>query len=85
MPADSGRPADQVDWDALARFFAGESSAAEAEAASRWLAEHPEEAEKFASLEAVTARMAEPLRSKSSFPIGSTAGPLRTPLVATQK
>ena len=59
MPADSGRPADQVDWDALARFFAGESSAAEAEAASRWLAEHPEEAEKFASLNAVTARMAE--------------------------
>ena len=60
MPADSGRPADQVDWDALARFFAGESSAAEAEAASRWLAEHPEEAEKFASLNGVTARMAEP-------------------------
>jgi transmembrane sensor len=60
VPADSGRPADQVDWDALARFFAGESSAAEAEAASRWLAEHPEEAEAFASLDAVTGRIAEP-------------------------
>ena len=57
MPTEPGLPPDQVDWDALARYFAGESSAEEAEATSRWLAEHPEEAEAFAALDAVTARL----------------------------
>lgn len=55
MATEPGLPSDQVDWDALARYFAGESSAEEAEATSRWLAEHPEEAEAFAALDAVTA------------------------------
>ena len=57
MPTEPGLPPDQVDWDALARYFAGESSAEEAEATSRWLAEHPAEAEAFAALDAVTARV----------------------------
>jgi transmembrane sensor len=57
MTTEPGLPSDQVDWDALARYFAGESSAEEAEAASRWLAEHPDEAEAFAALDAVTARV----------------------------
>jgi len=57
MATEPGLPSDQVDWDALARYFAGESSAEEAEATSRWLAEHPEEADAFAALDSVTARL----------------------------
>jgi transmembrane sensor len=57
MSTESGPPPDQVDWEALARYFAGESSATEAEATSRWLAEHPEEADAFAALDAVTAQL----------------------------
>ena len=57
MPTEPGSPSDQVDWDALARYFAGESSAEDAETASRWLAEHPDEAEAFAALDSVTARL----------------------------
>ena len=54
MTSDSRLPPDPVDWDAVARFFAGESSTAEIESVSQWLAERPEEAAAFASLHAVT-------------------------------
>lgn len=39
------------DWDVLARYLAGESSAAEAEAVRRWLAEQPTRAELLRDLE----------------------------------
>jgi transmembrane sensor len=60
MSSESGRPDDQVDWDALGRHFAGEGSAEDAEAAARYLAAHPEEAKMFASLERVLATMQVP-------------------------
>jgi transmembrane sensor len=42
---------DRPDWDALARYQAGESPPDEAVAVARWLAAHPADAELLASLE----------------------------------
>ncbi len=44
-------------WEALARYLAGESSAAEAEAVRRWLAEQPARAELLRGLEQPIARL----------------------------
>src|SRR5688572_15525787 len=60
MATEPGLPPDQVDWDALGRHFAGEGSAEDADAAARYLAEHPEEGKMFASLERVLATMQVP-------------------------
>ena len=38
-----GDPSPDADWEAVARYLAGESSAAEAEAMRSWLADHPAE------------------------------------------
>jgi transmembrane sensor len=46
-----GSPTEQVDWEALARYLAGESSAEEAEAMRAWLAAHPGRADLLAALE----------------------------------
>lgn len=43
-------PPSDIDWDALARYLAGESSGEEADAMRRWLARHPESAEMVAAL-----------------------------------
>src|SRR5687768_4624605 len=44
MTRDPDAPSDSMDWDAIARFLAGESSDAEIESVSRWMADHPDEA-----------------------------------------
>ena len=54
MTPEPGRPSDEMDWDAIGRFMAGESSNEEIETVSRWLAEHPEEAAALASLNELT-------------------------------
>jgi transmembrane sensor len=55
---DPGPPTEQVDWEALARYLAGESSAAEAEAMRRWLDAQPDRAELVAALDRSMNRLA---------------------------
>jgi transmembrane sensor len=55
---DAGSPTEQVDWDALARYLAGESSADEAEAMRRWLATRSDRAELVATLDRSMSRLA---------------------------
>lgn len=43
------------DWDAIARYLAGESSASEAEAVRQWLQAHPGDARAIAALDAAVA------------------------------
>jgi len=50
---------DSADWEAIARYFAGESSAAEREAVKRWLDAHPDQAEALAALDGATSRLAQ--------------------------
>jgi transmembrane sensor len=58
MTHDGSRPTDSSastpDWDAIARFLAGESSAEEASRVQRWLDAHPEERELVARLSSTT-------------------------------
>jgi transmembrane sensor len=58
MTDHSSRPTDPTastpDWDAIARFLAGESPAEEASRVQAWLAEHPEERELVARLSSTT-------------------------------
>jgi transmembrane sensor len=46
----------EADWEALARYFAGESSADELVTVRRWLAEHPGEAAALSAADAATRR-----------------------------
>lgn len=46
------------DWDAIARYLAGESSASEAAAVRQWLDAHPTDARAIAALDAAVARHA---------------------------
>jgi transmembrane sensor len=48
---DSGANAEDTDWDALARYLAGESSAEEAATMRRWLDARPERAELVAAMQ----------------------------------
>ena len=64
MTIESGPPAGPADWDAIARFFAGESSDAEIESVSKWLADHPDEAAALTALGAVTGPSREDPASK---------------------
>ncbi|MEO7997258.1 MAG: FecR domain-containing protein [Gemmatimonadaceae bacterium] len=50
-PSDPANTPDQ--WDAIARFLAGEASAGEAADARLWLSEHPDDARVVASLDAL--------------------------------
>ncbi len=43
-PSAASAPAPEADWDAIARFVAGESDAVESAAVAHWLATHPEDA-----------------------------------------
>ena len=49
---------DPADWEAIARYFAGESTAGEAEAVRRWLEAHPTDASALGALNDVTAQLA---------------------------
>ncbi len=51
-------PDDSADWEAIARYFAGESTPDEAEVVRRWLEAHPVEASALASLSDATTRCA---------------------------
>src|ERR671914_294754 len=55
---DPGSPTEQVDWDALARYLAGESSPVEADAMRRWLDARSDRAELVAALDRSLARVA---------------------------
>jgi transmembrane sensor len=59
MPNETPNPRDDsTDWDAIARYFAGESTPDEAAAARRWLDAHPAEASALGSLNDATALLA---------------------------
>jgi transmembrane sensor len=55
---DAGSPAEQIDWDTLARYLAGESSADEAERMRRWLDARPDRAQLVAALDSSLGRLA---------------------------
>jgi transmembrane sensor len=55
---DAGSPTEQIDWDALARYLAGESSADEADAMRRWLDARGDRAALVAALERSVGRLA---------------------------
>ena len=65
MTSDPELPSDSMDWDAIARFMAGESPDAEIESVSQWMAEHPDEAAAITAMHAaslgVAAKGAPPL------------------------
>src|SRR6185295_16040655 len=51
-PTHSSAPSPSLDWEAVGRYLAGESSPAEAEAVRRWLEEHPDDARLVNALDA---------------------------------
>ena len=55
---DPGPPTEQADWEALARYLAGESSATEAASMHRWLDAQPDRAELVAALDRSMNRLA---------------------------
>ena len=73
MNPDSGSLAEEADWDALARYLAGESSPEEAAHLRRWLDARPERAELVAAMQ----RALEPLRDDTASDI-DVEGALRT-------
>jgi len=50
-------PDDSADWDAIARYFAGESTSGEREVVQRWLDTHPSEAAALESLNEATGQL----------------------------
>jgi transmembrane sensor len=54
---DAESPAEQIDWEALARYLAGECSADEAETMRRWLDARPDRAELVAALDSSLGRL----------------------------
>src|SRR4051812_49797161 len=56
MSSQSGKP--PVDWEAVARYLAGESPVAERESVQAWLARNPEESAAIASLDVALNRLA---------------------------
>jgi transmembrane sensor len=56
---ESATPDESADWDAIARYFAGESSGAEGEAVRRWLDAHPEQAAALSALNEATGKLIE--------------------------
>ena len=50
LTPDPAQPGQSIDWEALARYFAGESSDAERAAVRQWLDTNPEQAAAFAAL-----------------------------------
>src|SRR6476620_12669410 len=59
MPNETPNPRDDsADWDAIARYYAGESTPDEAAAVRGWLEEHPAEASALGSLNDAAALLA---------------------------
>jgi len=59
MPSETLNPRDDsADWEAIARYYAGESTPDEAAAVRRWLEAHPVEASALSSLNDATAMLA---------------------------
>jgi len=59
MPSDTPKPLDDsADWEAIARYFAGECPPDEAAAVQRWLEAHPAEASALSSFNDATALLA---------------------------
>src|SRR5499427_4192725 len=59
MPNETPNPRDDsADWDAIARYFAGECTPDEAAVIRRWLEAHPDEASALTSLNDATALLA---------------------------
>jgi len=56
-PSTPNQPNAPYDWEAIARYLSGESSAAEAERIARWLEEHPSDAELVAALDKAMASL----------------------------
>jgi len=52
-----------ADWEALSRYYAGESTDAEASAVRAWLAAHPSEAARFEAIEAGIQRISADLNA----------------------
>ncbi len=59
LTPDSATPHDSADWEAIARYFAGESPEAERQTVRKWLDTHPDEAEALAALHDATGRLAQ--------------------------
>jgi len=57
QPPNLPPPDDSADWEAVARYFAGESSPEETEVVRRWLEAHPVEASALASLSDATTQL----------------------------
>jgi transmembrane sensor len=57
LTPDPAQPGQTADWEALARYFAGESSEAESVAVRQWLDANPEEAAAFAALNDASGRL----------------------------
>ena len=55
-----GLPSGEPDWEAVARYLAGESGAEETAAVGAWLAAHPEDARAIDALAAASGRLARP-------------------------
>jgi transmembrane sensor len=63
-PAQPGPPrSNGADWEALARYYAGECTDAEAAAIRAWLAAHPSEAARFEAIEAAIQRVSADLHA----------------------
>ncbi|MEO7359419.1 MAG: hypothetical protein ABI120_03760, partial [Gemmatimonadaceae bacterium] len=50
-PSDSAIPSNPDQWDAIARFLAGESAAGDAADIRQWLSEHPGDAQVVATID----------------------------------
>jgi transmembrane sensor len=57
MSNESRVPSGETDWDALARYFAGESSDEERATVRRWLDDHPADAEALAATDSAARRV----------------------------
>ncbi|MEP6765229.1 MAG: FecR domain-containing protein [Gemmatimonadaceae bacterium] len=75
QPDSDHEPADQ--WSAIARFLAGESSAAEAAEMRRWFADHPGHTEVVATLDAML-----PIYSRELLATGASVTSQPTPVSA---
>lgn len=56
-PPDAAQSDDSADWEAIARYFAGESPTAEREVIRRWLDAHPDQASALAALDDASGRL----------------------------
>jgi transmembrane sensor len=74
---DSATPSPPDQWDALGRFLAGESSAAEAVDIRQWLKEHPGDAQVVATLDSLLPRNAADVRHADGAKVGGAGSTLQ--------